>query len=129
MNMHKTNMWKPRKPRANGLLAMTCLSALIGNVLAASPDGELRQQVVQFADLDVSRPQGITALYGRIASAASQVCELFSERDPSQVVRWHMCMDQAITRAVGHLNIPALTSYYLVKTGRSDVAHRVAKQP
>jgi UrcA family protein len=126
MNRHKTIM---RKTRTSGLLVMTCFSALIGNVMAAAPDRELQRQVVQFADLDVSRPQGITALYQRIASAARQVCEPFSERDPSQVVRSHMCMDQAITRAVGRLNIPALTSYHLVKTGRSDVAHRVAKQP
>jgi UrcA family protein len=88
-----------------------------------------RQQVVNFADLDISRPQGITILYRRIESAARGVCGSVSERELSQVVRWHVCLDQAITRAVSGLSIPALTSYHLLKTGQTGTPQRVAKQP
>ncbi len=123
MNIQKTKM------RTTALLAVTCFGALAGNALAAEPGIPLHQQVVLFADLDVSRPQGIVVLYGRIERAASRVCEPFSTREPSQVVGARRCADQAITRAVNNLNIRALTSYYLVKTGRADPAPPLAKHP
>jgi UrcA family protein len=128
MDMNKTNVCKTA-----GLLVAACFGALAGSVLAAAPDP--RQQVVNFADLDVSRPQGIAILYRRIESAAREVCGSVSERELSQAIRWHVCLDQAITRAVSGISIPALTSYHMVKAGRSDAvffrptAQRVAKQP
>jgi UrcA family protein len=127
MNTQKANIRKMRT--AGGLLGIICFGALIGNVLAATPDGQPRQQVVQFADLDVSRAQGITRLYQRIESAAHGVCKPSSDRDLSQVARSRVCLEQAITRAVSKLDIPALTSYYLVKRRGNDTPQRVARQP
>jgi UrcA family protein len=127
MNMHKTNILKTRT--ASALLVMTCFSALIGNVLAAASDDKPPQQVVNFADLNVSRPQGIAILYRRIESAARRVCGNVSERELSQAIRWHVCLDDAIARAVRSVSLPALTTYYRVKTGRSDAPQQVAKQP
>jgi UrcA family protein len=127
MNMHKTITLKTRT--ASGLLVMTCFSALIGNVLAAAPDGKPPRQVVNFADLDVSRPQGIAILYRRIESAARGVCGHVSERELSQAIRWHVCLDEAIARAVSTVSLPALTRYYRVKTGLGDAPQQIAKQP
>jgi UrcA family protein len=126
MNIHKTTVCKMRT--CGALLVMACFNAPIGNAQAAVP-GEPRQMVVQFADLDVSRTAGIAILYRRIASAAREACQPLSERDLSQVIGWHLCIDHAIARAVGDLGIPALTGYYLAKTGRTGWPNRVAKQP
>jgi UrcA family protein len=127
MNMHNRNIWKA--PMVSGMLMVTCSTAFIGDLLAATPDGARPQRVVEFADLNVSRPQGITILYRRIEAAAHEVCDSSGERELAQVVRWHLCLDQAIANAIRDLSIPALTSYHLVKTGRSDALPTVARQP
>jgi UrcA family protein len=127
MTTHKTHTWKARI--AGGLLGVTCFSALMGNVAAATLDDVRPKQVVSFADLNISRLEGIAQLYRRIQNAGRQVCAPYSERDLGQVARSHVCLEQAISGAVSSLNIQALTSYHLAKTGRSNAPARVARQP
>ena len=43
----------------------------------ADPYGQPLQQTVKFGDLDISRTQGATVLYGRIRAAAKNVCAPF----------------------------------------------------
>jgi UrcA family protein len=101
----------------------------MGNALAASPNDARPQRVVEFSDLNVRGTPGIKILYQRIEAAAHDVCDSTGEKELAQVVRWHLCLDQAIARAVNDLSIPALTSYHMAKTGRSVTGTTVAKQP
>jgi len=127
MNIRKRNAGKSSK--VGGIVALALCATFVGNVLAATPNDAPPQRVVGFSDLNLNGPTGITVLYQRIEAAAHVVCDSASERELAQVVRWHLCLDQAIARAVGDLSIPALTSYHLAKTGRSDTPVSVAKQP
>jgi UrcA family protein len=128
MKMHQRNLTKTRT--ASSLLVLTCFTAFMGTALAASPNDARPQRVVEFSDLNLRGTSGIKILYQRIEAAAHEVCDSTGERELAQVVRWHLCLDQAVGRAVNDLSIPALTSYHMAKTGRSVMATTVvAKQP
>jgi UrcA family protein len=123
----QTNKWKA--PLTRGMLGVILCSASTGAALAGTPDGAGPQQVVEFADLNLQRQAGVALLYQRIEAAAHVVCNSSGERELAQVVRWHLCLDHSIARAVSDLSIPALTSYHMAKSGRNDVPYSVAKQP
>ena len=81
------------------------------NVLEPAPS-----RVVKFGDLDLSRDAGVAALYSRIKAAAREVCVPL-DAATMQLVRVRFdCRQGAIARAVGDVNSPALTSYYLEKS-------------
>jgi UrcA family protein len=127
MNIQKRNTGTTSK--VGEILAVALCAAFFGNALAATPSNAPPRQVVGFSDLNLRGPKGISVLYQRIEAAAHVVCDSASERELAQVVRWHLCLDQAIARAVSDLSIPALTSYHLAKNGRSEMPVSVAKQP
>jgi UrcA family protein len=77
-------------------------------------------KVVRFKDLNLNSPEGAAALYGRIKSAASEVC---GERDrfaPWQSRTIQTCINDAMSRAVDQINSPMLTSLYNSKSGKAD---------
>jgi UrcA family protein len=103
-----------------GLLLSTLLGSLSActDAAAAEQATEVATRTVSYADLDLTRNAGAAALYSRIHFAAKQVCEPVSVTwtwlDPAR-----RCIEAAITRAVADVNAPALTGYYLAKTGRT----------
>jgi UrcA family protein len=127
MNTYERNKWTAAV--TNGMSAVTLLVAFMGNAFASTPAEERPIRVVQFADLDLSRPAGISALYGRIETAANNVCESASNREMARYVRWHLCLNHAIARAVADLGIPALTKYHVAKTGMKSEIATLARQP
>jgi UrcA family protein len=80
----------------------------------AFADVPLRTETVTFQDLDVSKPAGVEALYGRIHSAARRVC---AETGKMQQPRAFACAKRAEAHVIGTLNMPLLTEYYQIKTG------------
>jgi UrcA family protein len=74
------------------------------------------QQTVKFADLDISRTQGATVLYGRIRAAAKNVCAPFDRGGPLDKIEFASCIQKAIADAVTTVNAPALTAVYSAKT-------------
>jgi UrcA family protein len=88
---------------------------------AAEPGAEPAKRVVNFADLDLSRDTGITVLYARLRSAARMVCAPANERALESITPTRRCVEQAVKRAVADVNAPALTNYYLAKTGQSII--------
>ena len=74
----------------------------------------LRTEVVKFQDLNVNKPAGVEALYGRIHSAARRVC---SETDKMQQTRAFACTKKAESQVIRTLNMPLLTEYYQITTG------------
>jgi len=104
-----------------GLLLATLgwLSACT-DVAAAEQASEVTTRRVRYADLDLTRDAGAATLYSRIHVAARQVCEpAYGIRTLKVFEPTHRCIEAAITRAVADVNAPALTSYYLAKTGQT----------
>jgi UrcA family protein len=101
------------------LVAGAILSALASGVALASSFATVTappQLVVKFADLDISTPQGATALYGRIRSAAVKVC--WPSRDNASDQVNTACLQKAIADAVTTVNRPALSAVYEAKYGK-----------
>jgi len=67
---------------------------------------------VKFGDLNVSSPDGAAALYGRIRTAAQEVCAPLDGRDLASKVRMDGCVQKAIADAVTKVNQSALFVVY-----------------
>jgi UrcA family protein len=70
------------------------------------------QVKIRFADLDVARVEGAASLYARIHSAAKTVCAPLYGRRLDENQRFHVCVGNAIARAVSDVHQPTLTEYY-----------------
>lgn len=81
-------------------------------VIGYAENGEVRQQVVSYADLDSTHEAGAAVLHRRITMAAESVCEMTDSRRPSHTVRERECQDAATNRAVADVNSTALTRYH-----------------
>jgi UrcA family protein len=79
--------------------------------------GDVRSETVKFADLNLSTPSGVDALYRRIHAAARRVCE----QPAGEETAARSCMLKAEGDAVSKVNIPLLTSLYQKKTGTQPV--------
>jgi UrcA family protein len=92
-------------------LALTCHAAF------ADPVPDALSVKVQFSDLDLTHPQGIAVLYGRISYAAKTVCAPFEGRDLRSFAAAQRCHRDAISAAVARVDRPALTAYHRMRTG------------
>jgi UrcA family protein len=99
-------------------LLAVLICSLNGVAGAVDTGAEPLKRVVNFADLDLTRNAGVTVLYARLQSAARMVCEPFNVRALGSLVTMRRCVEEAIERAVAKVNAPALTDYYLAKTGQ-----------
>jgi UrcA family protein len=79
-----------------------------------SVTGAVRKEVVPFRDLDLSKIEGVTKLYGRISHAARDVCDPFETLWHPQEYR--ACVDKAIADAVAKVNRPLLSQYHQLHT-------------
>ncbi len=110
------NMITPTPLRT--LVAGAILSALafsFATVSHADDDTAPPQVVVKFADLDVSTSQGAAALYGRIHSAAVNVClRMYVDE---LAYKWHesACLQKVIGDAVIKVNRAALSAVFASK--------------
>lgn len=86
------------------LIGAVTLTAVSANGVAADSPGDLRRQVVSFADLDLTRPAAAQELYHRIQRAAREVCQA------AYVVGGfdRSCADAAIARALADVGSPLL---------------------
>lgn len=93
--------------------------ASISSVSGASEAPAPPQVVVKFAGLDISTPQGASALYSRIHGAADDVC--LRMYPSTEAYRWHKdsCLQKLIADAVTKVNEPALSAVFVSKYGRS----------
>jgi len=82
------------------------------------------QRTVKFGDLNLGTNSGLVLLYGRIRSAAREVCEPETIWNVQALLETKDCMDRAIERAVDDVNDPLLKSYHLSQTHASSVAQQ-----
>ena len=104
-------------------LRATALCGVIVSSFAALPAAAdsiaLNTVRVTFGDLDVSRPQGASVLYGRIRAAAEKVCSPVGASSLAARAYLDACIDKAISEAVTTVDQPALTDVYSAKKGTS----------
>jgi UrcA family protein len=109
--------------RLLGLFAMAIVcsvSSSLATVCAAADSSDLPHVTVKFGDLNLSNPEGATALYRRINAAAREVCKAYDigrgrfalpgSADP--------CVRKAIAEAVTKVDHPALLAIYNAKHPR-----------
>ncbi len=99
------------------LIITAIFAALALSCTAVSVAGDVPQTVVKFGDLNLSSPNGATALYGRIKVAAYEVCgsfdtDVYGRLDLTGV---NTCVHHAVRNAVAKVNQPALSAIYNAK--------------
>lgn len=103
-----------------GMVASAAIAWGGGNAAqAAEPDNAVAHKVVSFKDLNLNSVEGAETLYKRIRSAAYEVCANPDRYDLSEL-KLRPCIDDAISRAIAHVDSPVLTSLYQAKTGKVD---------
>ena len=117
---------------------MTPITRSLVAVLAAAPlgltwAGNAHQDApsvsVNFADLDVGRPEGVAMLYRRIRGAAEQVCHpLHPQRQLAFMPRYEVCLQRAVADAVARSNLPALTRLAAERNGSRATAMQLARR-
>jgi UrcA family protein len=104
------------------LVAGAILSALAFSFATVSraEEGATPPQVnIKFADLDVSTSRGAVALYGRIHSAAVNVCWRMYDSNEAYRLNKDVCLRKVIADAVSKVNEPALSAVFASKYGVS----------
>ena len=121
--------------RIRRLIATAIVGAVASSfavVCAAADDIETVSVVVKFGDLNVSNPQGAATLYGRIATAAHNVCGSAASSDVfhhGSQARVDACVRKAIADAVTRVGQPELFAVYNTKNRQPLPITVAAAQP
>jgi UrcA family protein len=109
------------------LLAVASQAHAAAPASIAKPD--TYSMTVHFADLNLDRPAGITALYRRLNWAAERDCGE-PRLTGSHVIspQWQRCVTQAVDAAVAVLDRPALTAYHRAQTKQPDQNGTIARR-
>jgi len=98
------------------LVAAAALAVLSGQASAdpTHPTRSLEPSVtVHLADLNLANPEGARAAYGRIRSAAQQVCGTsFSIWDANRWSSWRECYRTTIEATVNRVDSPTLSALH-----------------
>ena len=92
------------------LAALATTAAQISQ--AATTDGAVLSQKVEYGDLDLSDMNGTKALYRRLLEAAESVCAPLEGRDLARVQRHSACVYGAMASSVARVNKPLLRQYF-----------------
>ena len=107
----KSNVKTINRPILAYAAAMWLACGLVAS--NAHAGDEVRSETVKFADLNLSSPEGVEALYGRIHAAARRVCD----QPAGEQAGIRACMTKAESEAIGKVNVPLLTGFYQKRTG------------
>jgi UrcA family protein len=115
------------RPATKFVVPCTALAVLLSPLgfaatTAISPGYEAVTRVVKFDDLDLTKAKAVVTLYGRIKSAAGEVCKPSGSRAFDSVLRVRRCTKRAIDQAVGDVNSPGLTSLHEADTNENMAA-------
>lgn len=95
--------------RAAAILLCSAITLCTLQISARAADAPPSRKV-SYADLDVSTPAGAKVLYGRIQSAAKQVCQYNGFQTLGTLQMVNRCIDSAIDKAVKDVGSPALSA-------------------
>jgi UrcA family protein len=99
-------------------IAIVCsVSSSLATVCAAADSSDLPRVTVKFGDLNLSNPEGATALYRRINAAAREVCKSYDigRGNFTLPASANPCVRKAIGDAVTKVGHPALLAIYNAK--------------
>ena len=105
---------------ATGLGSVALLSAFaLGGTCAigadksqSAPTAESSSDIrIRYADLDLSKPDDVRRLYGRIVRAARLVCDSVSSFG-GNLSRVQNCVRKTVADTVKQIDKPALNAYY-----------------
>jgi UrcA family protein len=88
---------------------------------------EVRSKIVNYADLNLQRHEGVAVLYRRIQVAADFVCTEGDNRTLQVVLRVRNCVSDATTRAVTQTGMPALAALHAQHTAKGPTTEIVAR--
>jgi UrcA family protein len=83
--------------------------------------------VVRFADLDLTRNEGVAALYRRLKDAAETACAPQNGRELGSQMRYRLCWQSALTGAVAQVGQPALSAYCRVRLNGRHTTFPIAQ--
>jgi len=101
-------------------LALSVSFAFAGAAAPALADLAAPKSVaVRYGDLDLSRPDGVAALYSRIRAASRQVCAAAEGRGVARQAAWNTCRREALDRAVASLGSDAVARVHAARGAHS----------
>lgn len=100
------------------LAGTVVLSLIAVNAAQASDTPDTPKSLtVQFADLDLSKPEGAATLFGRMRSAAQNVCRAHQGGTTLRDKQSHeACVEFALSNAVAKVDRPVLTKYVVSRS-------------
>jgi UrcA family protein len=106
-------------------LALTILAAaqcISGQLAYADSTAKSPQYVaVPYADLNLTRVEGATALYTRLRWAAREVCASLESRELERAQLYKACVADAVATAVAKVDQPLLTAYHRAQLGHGNL--------
>ena len=95
-----------------GCLSLTLVAAAAHADAVRSPERTEGAVSVSYAEFDLSKPAGASALYDRLQKAAAQVCGLHNRTSGltggASTSEKKACYQEALTRAIAELDSPLL---------------------
>jgi len=104
---------KPATPYLRAFIATALIGSLASSfaTICVAADG-LPSQTVKYGDLDIAKPAGAATLYGRIVSAARNVCRADDNKSWDSGSRDRACVHDAVASAVTKVNQTSLFVVY-----------------
>jgi UrcA family protein len=99
------------------MIALLMIPALLvsQSTLAAAPVDEVPSKTVRYHDLNLNSPEGIASLYGRIHTAALDVCKSAEgpwHQNLESWIEWDRCVNHAVADAVQSVHNEKLGAYH-----------------
>jgi UrcA family protein len=98
-----------RKVMSSLLMSAFVLGSSLLTITANAGDARV---VVQYSDLDLSKPQAVEALYGRIEKAAQRLCTDSGWRRVDERVKEQQCIARTIADTVAKIPNERLAALY-----------------
>jgi len=99
----------------------TTLMMIVTFGLIQSANADPAETTVRFADLDLTRMEGVAVLYHRLKQAAETVCEPIGGHNLANATRFKQCVQSGVEAAVIKVDRPMLTAYYQALSGKSPI--------
>jgi UrcA family protein len=105
------------------LAALALAGCMVGGLAAGAAtyagtaDNDLESRKVYFRHDELLDSAGLGRVYGRLNSAAREVCQYYDSRELARRRAFQQCVAASLARAVAQIHEPALTAYYEHRTG------------
>lgn len=95
---------------------IACMTLGLGASALAADKPEIAMTKVKYSKTVAATPEGAVKLYGSLRAAASRVCRASGMPLLESITATDQCRSDALSRAVGDVNIAAVTAVYLQDT-------------